>query len=77
MSPRLPFAAALPRVRRGAAACGILSRARGARRDNPTNVGQQPLAERRQRHVQIHHREGRHRIVLLIRQSRPIVVTPR
>jgi len=77
MTPRLPFAAAHPRVRGGTPAWGILSRARGARRDDPRNVGQQRLAERRQRCVQIRHREGRHRILLLIRQSRPIAMPSR
>jgi len=77
MTPCLPFAAALPRVHGGIPAWGILSGAYWARRDDPRYVGQQRLAERRQRRIQIRHREGRHRIVLLIRQSRPITVTSR
>ena len=77
MTPRLPFAAALPRVHGGIPAWGILSGACWARRHDPRNVGQQRLAERRQCRIQIRHREGRRRIVLLICQSRPITVTSR
>jgi len=77
MTPCLPFAAALPRVHGGIPAWGILSGARWARRDDPRNVGQQRLAECPLRRIQIRHREGRRRIVLLIRQSRPITVTSR
>jgi len=77
MTPCLPFAAALPRVHGGIPAWGILSGACWARRDDPRNVGQQRLAERRQRRIQIRHREGRHQIVLLICQSCPITVTSR
>jgi len=77
MTPSLPFAAALPRVHGGISAWGILSGACWARRDDPINVGQQQLAERRQRRIQIRHRQRRHRIGLLICQSRPITVTSR
>jgi len=75
MTPCLPCAAALPRVHGGIPAWGILSGACWARRDDPRNVGQQGLVERRQRRIQIRHREGRRRIVLLICQSRPTTVT--
>jgi len=77
MTPSFPFAAALPRVHGEVPAWGILSGACWARRDDPRNVGQLRLAERRQRRIQICHREGRRRIVLLIFQSRPISVTSR
>jgi len=77
MTPCLPFAAALPRVHGGILAWGILSGACWARRDDPRSVGQQRLAERPQRRIQIRHREGRRRIVLLICQSRPITVKSR
>jgi len=76
MTPCLPFAAALPRVHGGIPAWGILSGACWARRDDTRNVGQQRLAERRQRHIQICHRERRRRTLTLIRQSRPIIVDP-
>ena len=77
MTTRLPFAAALPRVHGGVPAWGILSGACWARRDDPRYVGQQRLAERRQRRIQVRHLERRHQIVLLIRQSRPITVSSR
>jgi len=77
MTPCLPIAATLPRIHGGIPAWGILGEACWARRDDPRNVGQQPLAERRQRRIQIRHCEGRHRILLLICQSRPITVTSR
>jgi len=77
MRPCLPFATALPHVHGGIPAWGILSGACWARSDDPRNVGQQRLAERRQRRIQIRHREGRRRIVLLLCQSRPITVTSR
>jgi len=77
MTTRLAFAAALPRVHGGIPSWGILSGACWARRDDPRNVGQQRLAERRQRRIQIRHREERRRIVLLIGQSRPTTVTSR
>jgi len=76
MKPCLPFAAALPRVHGGIPAWGILSGARWARRDDTRNVGQQ-LAERRQRRIQIRHRERRRRTLTLICQSRPIIVPSR
>jgi len=77
MTPCLPFSAALPRVHGGIPAWGILSGACWDRRDDTRNVGQERLAERRQRRIQIRPREGRHWIVLLICQSRPITVTSR
>jgi len=77
MTPCLFFAAALQRVQGGIPAWGILSGACWARRDDPRNVGHQRLSERRQRRIQIRHRGGRHRIVLLIGQSRPITVKSR
>ena len=64
-------------VHGGIPAWGILSGACWARRDDPRYVGQQRLAERLQRRIQVRHREGRHRIVLLIGQSRPSTVTSR
>jgi len=66
MTPCLPFAAALPRVQGGIPEWGILSGACWTRRDDTRHVGQQRFAERRQRRIQIRHREGRRRIVLLI-----------
>jgi len=77
MTPRSPHAAALPRVRGGTPASGISRRARGALRGDPRNIGQQRLAERRQRHVHTRHLEGRHRILLLICRSRPIFMPSR
>jgi len=77
MTPRLFFSAALPSVHGGLPAWGIVSGACWARRDDPRNVGQQRLADRRQCRIQIRHRDGRRRIVLLICQSRPITVTSR
>jgi len=77
MTPCLTFAAAFTRVHGGISAWGILSGSRWARRNDPRYVGQQRLAERRQRRIQIRHRQGRHRIVLLMCQSRPITVTSR
>ena len=77
MRPCLPFAAALPRVHGGIPAWDIFSGACWARRNDTRNVGRQQLAERRRRRIQIRHREGRRRIVLLICQSRPITMTSR
>jgi len=77
MTPRPLFATALSRVCGGTPACGILSRARGAGRDYPSDFGQQRLAQRRHRRVRIFLREGRHRIFLLIRRSRPIFLPSR
>ena len=74
MTQCLPFAAALPRVHGGIPAWGILSGACWARRDDTRNVAQQRLAERRQRRIQICHRERRRRTLTLICQSRPITV---
>jgi len=77
VTPCLPFAAALPRVHGGIPAWGILSGACWARRVDKRSVGQQRLAECRQRRIQICHRERRRRTLTLICQSRPITVTSR
>jgi len=77
MTPCLPFSATTPRVDAGIPAWGILSGACWARRDDTRNVGQQRLAERRQRRIQIRHSERRRRTLTLIWQSRPITVMSR
>jgi len=52
-----------------------LSEARRARHNDPRNIRQKRLAERRHSTIQICHRQGPCRTLILIHQSHPIVVT--
>jgi len=77
MTPCLPFAAAIPGVHGGIPVWGILRGACWARRNDTRNFGQQRLAKRRQRRIQIGHREKRRQTLTLSCQSCPITVTSR